>query len=162
MKYFLSGLFFLFCSGVLYGQAIQPAGAASFCTGKSVALCISPAIAGPYQWLVGGVIINGVNNAAYTASAAGNYSVIITVNGKRDALKAVAVTVKPFPLAPAFTFNSNLQCASLPINFNVTTPVAGVSYTWNLGDATTASGAGISHLYVATLGSGTQAALFIH
>ena len=157
MKYFLSGLFFLLCSGAMYGQAIQPAGSASFCAGESVVLSINPSVGGPYQWLVGGIIINGATNAAYTAAAPGNYSVIITVNGKPDTLKTVAVTVKPFPLVPAFTFNSNLQCASLPVNFNVTAPVAGVSYTWNFGDATTAAGAGITHPYAASLGIGTQA-----
>lgn len=141
----------------MYGQAIQPAGSASFCAGESVFLSINPSVGGPYQWLVGGIIINGATNAAYTAAAPGNYSVIITVNGKPDTLKTVAVTVKPFPLVPAFTFNSNLQCASLPVNFNVTAPVAGVSYTWNFGDATTAAGSGITHLYAASLGIGTQA-----
>ena len=156
MKYFLSVFLFLFYSMVMYGQSIQAGGPTTFCTGGSVQLSIDPSVAGPYQWLNDGIVIGGATNATYTATATGNYSVAVVIAGNPATLTAVAVTVNTFPATPAFTISNGGQCANLPVNFDIISPVAGVTYTWNFGDAATAVGQNVTHAYGAALGSGTQ------
>ena len=141
---------------VIYGQSIQAGGPTTFCTGGSVQLSTDPSVAGPYQWLNDGAVIGGATNATYTAAASGNYSVAVVIAGNPATLAAVAVTVNTFPATPAFTISNGGQCANLPVNFDITSPVAGVTYTWNFGDAAAAVGQNVTHAYAGALGSGTQ------
>ena len=154
MKYF-TVVFFLFYSVVAYGQSIVASPAAAVCAGTNVVLSVSPPAPGTYQWLNGGVS-TGVTSSTYTPGVSGSYSVVITNGGVPDTLPAIAVTINPLPTPPAFTFTANGQCANIPVNFNVTDPVAGFNYTWSFGDGSTGTGITASHPYIAALGSGTQ------
>jgi hypothetical protein len=59
------------------------------------------------QWKLNGNNISGAIGTTYTATAAGNYSVMVTVNGCSSSLSAVtAVTVNPLPATPVITGNT--------------------------------------------------------
>ena len=60
------------------GATITPAGPTTFCAGGSVVLNANTGAGITYQWQVGGGNIPGETNASYTATAAGNYDVIVS------------------------------------------------------------------------------------
>ncbi len=77
---------------------ITPGGNTSFCSGGSVLL--SSSSPGGNQWFKDGVIINGANTATYTASASGNYSLLVTNrSGCSTTSSPVTVTVNTLPTA---------------------------------------------------------------
>ena len=81
---------------------ITAGGATTFCDGGNVILTSSAASGN--QWKLNGTDITGATGAAYTATASGNYSVIVTSNGCTSTVSAVtAVTVNPIPATPAIT-----------------------------------------------------------
>ena len=61
--------------------------------GGNVQLSINPSVAGPYQWLNGGIAIGGATNATYTATATGNYSVAVVIAGKPNTGKSTLLNV---------------------------------------------------------------------
>ncbi len=79
---------------------ITPDGPTTFCTGGSVLLTSSSASGN--QWYLGGNPIGGETNQTYSASASGNYTVIVTTNGCASATSsATTVTVNPIPATPS-------------------------------------------------------------
>src|SRR5207249_6135844 len=78
---------------------ITPGGPTTFCTGGSVTLTSSSASGN--QWYLNGNPIGGATNQTYVATAAGNYTVIVTSLGCSSAASAPAtVTVNPIPATP--------------------------------------------------------------
>lgn len=71
--------------------AILPAGPTQFCNGESVALTAMPAGV-DYEWLLDGQTIADSVSASFTASEAGNYSVVVSDACSSDT-GTVAVTV---------------------------------------------------------------------
>jgi len=139
------------------GQTITPSGATTFCAPGSVNLTVNPTngISG-FQWFNGTVAIGGATSSSYNANSTGNYFVKLNRNSLPDTtLGPITVTENPLPAIPVFAFTTNGQCASLPYNFTVTSPVAGVTYIWNFGDATTGTGTVVNHTFSA-IGSATQ------
>ena len=158
MKFFYALLITCFFCFKIYSQTIQASGPLTFCVGQNVQLSVNGAASGStYQWTKDATNITGSTANAYAASAFGSYGVIVRpgTNNIPDTLPPVTVTVNPLPANPAFTFTANNQCASLPFNFSITSPEAGVTYTWDFGDGGTATGANSSHVFNA-LGNGTQ------
>lgn len=86
-------------------------------------------------------------------SAVGTYNyMLVASNTSPSCTDTAFVTVTIFPLPVAsFTFSPNNQCAALPVNFTNTSTgtVAGTTYLWNFGDATTSTQANPSHTYAA-------------
>jgi len=81
---------------------ITAGGSTSFCPGGSVTLTSSSATGN--QWYLDGNALNGATNPQYTATAAGNYTVISTVNGCASAASAATtVAISPVPATPAVT-----------------------------------------------------------
>ena len=81
---------------------ITPGGPTTFCAGGSVTLTSSSASGN--QWSLNGNPIGGATNQAYSATASGNYTVIVTSLGCSSAPSAAAtVTVNPIPATPAIT-----------------------------------------------------------
>ncbi len=82
--------------------AITPGGPTTFCTGGSVTLT-SSSVSGN-QWSLNGNPIGGATNQAYSATASGNYTVVVTTSGcSSTASAATTVTVNPIPATPAIT-----------------------------------------------------------
>jgi hypothetical protein len=81
---------------------ITPGGPTTFCAGGSVTLTSSSATGN--QWYLNGNPIGGATNQAYVATAAGNYTVIVTTSGCSSAPSAATtVTVNPAPPTPTIT-----------------------------------------------------------
>lgn len=81
---------------------ISAGSATTFCQGGSVVLT-SSAVPGN-QWKLNGNNITGATGNTYTATASGNYSVIVTSNGCTSAVsEGTSVTVNPIPTTPVIT-----------------------------------------------------------
>src|SRR6185295_14988313 len=77
---------------------ITPSGPTTFCNGGSVTLTSSSASGN--QWYLNGNPIGGAVNQTYSATASGNYTVIVTSSGCSSAASAATtVTVNPNPNA---------------------------------------------------------------
>ena len=157
MKYFLSVVSFLFCSVVLFGQSISPAGPISICASGSAVLFVTGAAANAtFQWQKNGSNISGATAINYTVTTAGNYAVIITNASPIINLPAVTVLTSPAPIAD-FTYAPNANiCSDAPVTF---TPAASggtapYNYSWNFGDGATSVLANPSHTFT-SLGCGT-------
>lgn len=71
---------------------ISAGSATTFCTGGSVVLT-SSATTGSNQWYKDGALITGATNQTYTATTAGSYTVIVTVNCPSATSAATVVTI---------------------------------------------------------------------
>jgi hypothetical protein len=81
---------------------ITPGGPTTFCAGGSVTLTSSSATGN--QWSLNGNPIGGATNNTYSATASGNYTVVVTTSGCSSAASAATVvTVNPLPAAPTIT-----------------------------------------------------------
>jgi len=81
---------------------ITAGGSTSFCPGGSVTLTSSSATGN--QWYLDGNALNGATNPQYTATAAGDYTVIATINGCASAASAATtVAISPVPATPTVT-----------------------------------------------------------
>src|ERR1019366_5238143 len=81
---------------------ITPGGPTTFCTGGSVILSSSSASGN--QWSLDGNPIGGATNQAYSATASGNYTVVVTTSGCSSSPSAgTTVTVNPIPPTPTIT-----------------------------------------------------------
>ncbi|HWS71098.1 MAG TPA: hypothetical protein VN605_03245, partial [Thermoanaerobaculia bacterium] len=90
---------------------ITPGGPTTFCSGGSVALDSSSASGN--EWFLNGNPIGGATNQQTIASAAGNYTVVVTTGGCPSAPSAATtVTVSAVPATPTITI-SNLQTVTV-------------------------------------------------
>lgn len=81
---------------------ITPDGPTTFCAGGSVTL-MSSSVSGN-QWFLNGNPIGGATNQTYIATAAGDYTDVVTANGCVSASSAATtVTVNPLPATPTIT-----------------------------------------------------------
>ncbi len=89
---------------------ITPGGPTSFCTGGSVTLTSSSATGN--QWYLNGNLINSAANNTYSASASGNYTVVVTTNGCSSAASApVTVTASATPTPTIGTGGPTTFCS---------------------------------------------------
>src|SRR5258707_6885125 len=81
---------------------ITPGGPTTFCAGGSVTLTSSSASGN--QWYLNGNPIGSATNQAFSATAAGSYTVIATMSGCASAPSAAtSVTGNPIPATPTIT-----------------------------------------------------------
>lgn len=151
----------VFFTAFAIGQTITPAGPISLCQGKSIVLTAqNPPLGATFQWQVNGADIGGATNASYTATASGDYTLIVTVNGSPSSYGPVAVIVYQYPAA-SFTFSETSQCSNSPVSFSNTSAGSGLTYTWDFGDPNsggnnTSTVTHPVHTFVGTPGNGTQ------
>ena len=112
---------------------ITPSGATTFCQGGNVVLTAGPATGVTYLWS------NGLTMPTITATASGNYSVVVTSSaGCSATATAVSVTVNALPLAAISNVGPTTFCQGGSVTL-IATP--GTSYLWSGNNATTQSNA---------------------
>ena len=80
--------------------AITAGGSITICAGSTVTLNANTGAGFSYQWLLDGVVIAGAVGSSYSASMAGNYSVIVTnATGCSATSNIIAVSINPSPTA---------------------------------------------------------------
>ena len=144
---------------------ITAGGSTTLCTGGSVVLTASTG--STYQWKLNGVNINGATSSTYTATGAGNYTVVVSnANGCSGTSVATAVTIAPNPTPTITASGPTTLCTGASIVLLAST---GSTYQWklngvNINGATsstyTAAGAGNYTVVVSNTNgcSGTSAA----
>jgi hypothetical protein len=119
---------------------ITPAGPTTFCTGGNVSLSSSSASGN--HWFLNGNPIGGATSQAYVATAAGNYSVVVTTSGCSSAPSAaVTVTINPNPNA-AITAPASADAGSTGNAASTANAGAGATYTWLVSNGAITAGAG--------------------
>lgn len=107
---------------------ITAVGPLTFCEGSSVVLS-APAGTYLYQWKNNGVNIPGATSANYTATAGGNYSVVVTQNGCNATSPPVTVTVNPTPQATITASGPLIVCNGGNVVLTASAG-GGYSYQW--------------------------------
>jgi hypothetical protein len=131
-----------------FTATISPATSTSLCTGGSVLLNASAGTGYIYQWYLNSSPISGATAAAYTTSAAGNYTVQIS-NGSCNATSAATVvTVNALPSATITPATATTFCQGGSVVLTANTG-AGLSYQW-FNNAVVISGA-TNASYTATM-----------
>jgi large repetitive protein len=127
--------------------AITPGGATTFCAGGSVTLTSSSASGN--QWYLNGTAISGATGNTYTASASGNYTVIVTNTCTSNPSPAVSVIVNANPPTPTITAGgSTTFCNGGSVTLTAT---AGYTYLWSTGATTQSIVAAASGSYSVTV-----------
>jgi hypothetical protein len=126
-----------------------PGGPTTFCAGGSVLLTAGSGTGYTYQWQLGGTPVSGASLISYTATASGNYAVVVTRSGCSATSGTIAVTVNPAPPATVTPSGPTAFCSGGSVTLNASTG-AGLSYQWRLG-GTPISGATTSS-FTASIG----------
>ena len=128
---------------------------ASYCVGQSATLTASGA--NTYTWSPSNGL-SATTGSLVTANPTATTTYTVTGTNTTTGCSNTAlsiVTVNPIPASPAFTYKTDGQCANIPFNFDVTSPIAGNTYSWSFGDAVAGNGPNVSHSFNA-LGISTQ------
>ena len=109
----------------------------SFCAGGS-ALLTATASGVTYQWLLNGNPIIGATNDSYSATQAGNYSVMVD-NGCSATSNSITITVNNLPGNAGTIFGDGDLCAGMSDNYSVVAVNGATSYQWTISPANAAS-----------------------
>ncbi len=125
----------------LPAAVVTASGPLSFCPGGSVTLTASSGAGYTYQWYDGTSLITGATNINYTATTAGNYTVVVyNSSGCSNTSIVSAVTISPTPVATITASGSTTICSGANVVLSATAPGAGDTYQWYNG-TTAISGA---------------------
>lgn len=125
---------------------VTTSGATTFCSGGNVILFAPTGYL--YQWYNGSAAIPAATNAAYTATASGNYTVEVTGLGCSRTSAVTVVTVLSLPSAAVSSSGPVTFCSPGSVTLNAVT-APGNTYQWFRGTGTLIAGA-ISASYTAT------------
>ena len=110
---------------------ITSTGTGAICAGASETLTATSGMSG-YQWYTNGTAIIGATGAAYTANAAGNYSVgVVDANGCSALSTAYGITNAAPPISTITNSGANILCAD--DSTTLLAPSAMSSYLWSDG-----------------------------
>ncbi len=127
-------------------------GPAAFCSNTSLIISAAGNPDYTYQWQNGGADIAGATSASYTTTAAGSYSVIISLNGCADTSATVTATVLAAPTASATASGPVSFCLPGSVTLSANTG-SGLTYAWKRnGLAITPAATGSS--YTASVSGG--------
>lgn len=102
----------------------------TFCAGGSVNLSVGAVSGNTYQWYNGTNLIANTNSATYTATVAGNYSVLVTnSNGCSATSAATTVSVNPLPAVNVTANSATTFCAGSTVTLDAGNQ-SGVTYQW--------------------------------
>jgi hypothetical protein len=124
-------------------STVTAGGPTAFCVGGSVTLNAATGSGYTYQWQNNGSPIGGATNASYTATATGNYSVVVTLGSCTVTSATTAVTASPAPTAAITAGGATTFCSGSSVVLNANTGT-GYTYQWfrdgnTIGGATNAS-----------------------
>ena len=112
------------------GAAITTSGALTFCLGDSVRMQGDTVSSYTYQWQLGGTNIFGATNTSYTATTAGNYTLIESnTYGCSTTSATQTVVVNPLPSSVITAATSTTFCAGGSVVLSAAA-VAGYNYQW--------------------------------
>ncbi|HEY2324746.1 MAG TPA: IPT/TIG domain-containing protein, partial [Thermoanaerobaculia bacterium] len=132
---------------------VTPGGPTTFCSGGSVTLTSSSASGN--QWYLNGAPIGGQTSQTYVASAAGDYTVVVTATGCSSAASAATtVTVNPNPNA-TITAPSAVSSGSPGNIASVASAGAGATYNWSITNGTITGGTGANSVAFTAGATGT-------
>ena len=140
-------------------------GSTTVCQGSTVTLNANAGAGLSYQWLLNGTQIGGANNASYTASTAGNYTVIVSQGSNCSSTSNAAnVNILALPQISVTASGPLAICQGSSVSLTAS-PSAGNTFQWQIGGANisgatnasyAANGAG-SYTVVATSSNGCAA-----
>ena len=111
------------------------------CVGEVVTFADnSTAGANQWSWNFGGLGASSAQNPSFTFDVAGTYTIQLSSSNTASGCSgstSQTITVNPTP-TPSFTANPLTNCSPSLVTFN-NTSVGGTSYSWDFGDATSAS-----------------------
>ena len=130
--------------------SITAGGPTSFCTGGSVTLNANTGSGLTYQWQNNFINIPGAGSSSYLASAAGNYSCVVTNNCGSVNSNTIAVDVNSIPTTPTSPTGLTLACKNTTNNvYSISLVNGATSYTWNVASgASIVSGQGTNQISV--------------
>ncbi len=149
-----SNNFATFTVNPLPTASISPSGTITICASGSALFTATAGAGYSYQWQSGAVNIPGETNATYTATAAGNYQVVVTGTGGCASTSA-AVTVivgTGFTVVPSVSISGDLGttlCTAATLETFTAMPVNGGSaptYQWYVNGAPVATTATYSYV----------------
>jgi len=107
---------------------ITPVGSTTICAGKNVLLKANTGTNYTYQWKRGAASITDALQSTYTATASGNYTVVVTnASGCSVTSASVPIMVKPSPVATITPVGSTIICAGKDVLLKANT---GANYTY--------------------------------
>jgi hypothetical protein len=134
-------------------SAITAGGPTSFCTGGNVVLNANTGNGYTYQWKNNGTAISGASAVSYTATAAGNYTVVVNAGACSATSSSIAVTVNPSPNAAITAGGGTTFCSGGNVMLNANTG-NGFTYQWK-NNGTVISGATAMNYTATTTGNYT-------
>lgn len=133
---------------------ISPSTTQAICPGNAVAFTATAGAGFTYQWRLNGSPISGATSAAYSANAAGTYSVVVTnANGCSATSTNVVVNLNTSPVATITPTTTQLICPGNTVTFTANTGT-GLTYQWRR-NGTAITGATASTFAASTTGSYT-------
>lgn len=108
---------------------VTPA-SASFCTGGSVTLNANTSSGLTYQWKLGGSNISGATSSSYTATGAGNYSVVVTNSSSCSATSNVVTVTVLSPAPVTISSQSSTICEGYNVLLTTSLNANVASYQW--------------------------------
>lgn len=115
-------------------SAITYAGSPVICAGSSMSLVASTPSAATlsYQWFESGTPISGANSVTYNASAAGNYSVLITEALAPNCADTSAVTIVTANQPATVAAGTNISvCGTAPVTLGGSIGGSATTATWS-------------------------------
>ncbi len=106
--------------------------ATTFCEGGSVVLTAAGQPGNTYQWYNGANAIANETGASYTASAGGNYTVVVSNGGCQSTSSATTVTVNPLPVVTVTAGSATTFCAGGSVVLTAASQ-PGNTYQWYNG-----------------------------
>ena len=135
----------VFQAGCLCSAAITAGGAVTFCNGGSVVLTANPGPGLTYQWKLNGSNIAGATLQTYTASAAGNYTCVVTGVCGGNTSNTITITIyTSAPTASITAGGPTSFCSGSSVTLSANTGT-GFTYQWQLNSVNIAGATNLSY-----------------
>jgi hypothetical protein len=107
-------------------------GPTTFCQQSSVWLLYNaPPLSSSFQWMLGGIPINGAANFTYNATASGNYTLVVSNGACSSNSNAINVNVIPAPNVTIASISGQTSiCAGDTVHL-IASPSTGLTYQWS-------------------------------